>query len=657
MIASLVKKELRLQRSGLYIPFAFTLLGVLLFAVGIVAGFPVDDSQVLFVLPAALLIMTLLVLYPFMAGAATLAQERFHGTLEWQLVQPISRRRQWLAKVGTAALLVALASGVGLELVSIVFANGLLRMGPHPDSEMVSIFAVHNLLRGVPPVFLVLFFFSLGVYASTLAGDAFRAFVVSALLVAVTALLWWTADPLFVLAPILIGGTRFPHPWPVGFVYLALGVCAAVLAYFNAGIQRVGWRRLLAHLGLWALVIVIATELGLRGVYYVNFHARADTTVPGVTCLFNLGESRSPGPLVSLVTRLPGKSMMLGSVEWRDDGLAYQIRARWPMTVDLASGRVAAYPRYCQKYPSFQFMASDGSYFVINTNHGMMTPGFPFPFNHFRGLDGTLRGILQRRHDSTEIPMSSSWVEDFGIIDVSGRVEYLKRHSLQRILDDPPIIVAYTQLGTDLITPATDAPHLYHLIDQIERGRDSAAQFHVTADGRWYCKYNVQRDDPSIHLERIDHSETREISFPGKIVRLTQGRILPVSPDGRWLALHTRHADKGPYEICAYRLNTGATWRLGGQWAHDVEWDGSGTLAALLLNLDTGRGSLLLYRLANGGDALEALGSISLPGKDIYSIQFLDADTILASGPLSLWRIDLTKVQPEPLPQPVQISP
>jgi alpha-tubulin suppressor-like RCC1 family protein len=120
-LTALLNKELHLQQVSLLCAALF----VLLFVASAVAKR--SEIKVLeialheLVLGIAVMIW---VLMPFLVGAVTIAEERRLGILEWQQSLPVSRRRQFLAKLLPACLLsVALAAVLPWLLEALVYAS------------------------------------------------------------------------------------------------------------------------------------------------------------------------------------------------------------------------------------------------------------------------------------------------------------------------------------------------------------------------------------------------------------------------------------------------------------------------------------------------------------------------------------------------------
>jgi hypothetical protein len=103
----LVGKELRLQQMTFLIAGLFVA-----FYIGVVGWREPGQGRI-----SAVEVMTAInrMVVSLLAGSLASAEERHLGTIEWQLLLPISTLRQWMAKTGTA-LGVMLLLGVGLPI-------------------------------------------------------------------------------------------------------------------------------------------------------------------------------------------------------------------------------------------------------------------------------------------------------------------------------------------------------------------------------------------------------------------------------------------------------------------------------------------------------------------------------------------------------------
>jgi ABC-type transport system involved in multi-copper enzyme maturation permease subunit len=123
-LSALVAKEIHLQQM-VFVVTGLNTIGWAIFLllqryIPSLATFPVGAVLLLYCMGVAIMI-----------GALASAEERHHGTLDWQLLQPALAAQQWMVKVGVA-LGLALLLGVGLPVLLIqitpVEGFGSLRM-------------------------------------------------------------------------------------------------------------------------------------------------------------------------------------------------------------------------------------------------------------------------------------------------------------------------------------------------------------------------------------------------------------------------------------------------------------------------------------------------------------------------------------------------
>ncbi len=156
--AQLLRKELRLQ----VIPWFVAGIMVGLWLIWMILGWsrtPAPEFRQLDQVSGATLVASLLGVFLILGtSAASIAEERELGTLEWQLTQPISIRQQWWTKVAvTGALALGLGLGLPWLLLRIWFGAETLYEGwSHPGHHEVWAFVGGSTLL-----------LSLGLYASS----------------------------------------------------------------------------------------------------------------------------------------------------------------------------------------------------------------------------------------------------------------------------------------------------------------------------------------------------------------------------------------------------------------------------------------------------------------------------------------------------------
>ena len=155
-LGALVVKELHLQQLAMVV-VALNIIGwtTLILAqayIGMLSTFPAGPVMLLYSMGVAIMI-----------GALASAEERHHGTREWQLLQPSPAWQQWMVKVGVSFGL-ALLFSVGLPVL-------LIQLTPHESFRAIRI-------SGHLTVLVVLLTAS-SIYISSLCSSGVRAMVLS----------------------------------------------------------------------------------------------------------------------------------------------------------------------------------------------------------------------------------------------------------------------------------------------------------------------------------------------------------------------------------------------------------------------------------------------------------------------------------------------
>ncbi len=266
----LVKKELRLQQT------TFLIAG--LFVLAVVAASVVELVRVRGELSSRFYVEPLIFLQaliiPLLAGALCCAEERQHGTIEWQLVQPLAAWRQWLVKVGVALGLTELLA-VGLPLLLLLGSPFAEARHEFTDAWWVTSTVV--LLLG-----------GLAIYFSSLCQTTVRALlwtvaVASVALIAVATV----ANNFDRLGRTLMGestNAAVAGYALAGWVWLGLGAVALLALMVGCGFthfRRVdrSVRRVLGHVGWLSLAVAVWTAgylaLWLNARFAVNQHLLA----------------------------------------------------------------------------------------------------------------------------------------------------------------------------------------------------------------------------------------------------------------------------------------------------------------------------------------------------------------------------------------------
>jgi hypothetical protein len=191
-------------------------------------------------------------------GSLVSAEERQMGTLEWQLLAPVSTRQQWAIKVGVGALLAA-GLGLGLPLTLSLIAPVL-----RPGIEI-----------GAFGTLLVLLFAG-SVYVSSVSTSGVRALLVALPAMLMTAgVARWLLDVMYfaLLRPTNYSVFRLYRANPhyrnlVAWIWLGVTVALiagglVLLGYRNHRSADLPWRRVIGQVALLAAVGLLTLAAGM----------------------------------------------------------------------------------------------------------------------------------------------------------------------------------------------------------------------------------------------------------------------------------------------------------------------------------------------------------------------------------------------------------
>ena len=206
MILSLVKKEVHLQRSNILFALAVILIWCLDFLIVFLGDRPLGSKIIttgkltqiihyLFVLPC------LIVIFPMMIGATSVAQERKLGTFDFQSLLPVSRRMKWIAKTGVAVFLAFFLGGILAEILDgfIVMILQVEKIRPifGWENELFAPLRFRDLHIGI----FSIVFCSSGIYISSLSREPFRVLLLGAIPVLFIVVIQRVVDPSMMLIP------------------------------------------------------------------------------------------------------------------------------------------------------------------------------------------------------------------------------------------------------------------------------------------------------------------------------------------------------------------------------------------------------------------------------------------------------------------------
>lgn len=249
-LRALAAKDLRLQQlsfavAGLYLVGWATFLLVQRVTPAL-STFPMGAAMLLYCMGLAIMI-----------GALASAEERHHGTLDWQRLQPVPAWQQWMVKIGVT-FGVALPFGVGLPVL-------LIQLTPHDAFRAIQI-------SGDLAVLIVLLTAS-SLYISSLASTGVHALVLSVptgiavafFVQTVSGALGWVTLTLAgpSMADIVTGAVTPPSVHPADLAVFAARTLSLTLAplllwlgFVNHTSSERTARRVLRQIAAIALVIV-----------------------------------------------------------------------------------------------------------------------------------------------------------------------------------------------------------------------------------------------------------------------------------------------------------------------------------------------------------------------------------------------------------------
>lgn len=413
MFWALVKKEIRLQRSNILFAFAVILVWCLDFLLVFTGDRPLGSKilttgglvqivHYFFVLPC------LIVIFPMMVGAASVAQERKLGTLEWQATLPASQRMKWIAKTGAAVFLAFFLGGFLADILDGIIVLKL--RGENISPVFGNELPVALRLRSLHIAIFSIVFCSSGIYVSSLSPEPFRALILGAVPVLFIGFIQRIVDPSMML---------FPH-WdseifPSGYVfpsihYLEFTLFSLLLLYlglYNFASFDFKWKRVGFHAFLLLMFINLIGYFTLRlefdippieegnKTYTSGFTKLLDTQIP-IDVTRNHFYYMDRYWAQPFFYRIPESSSILIS-KWgkkdikRNDYSSRGNRGKI-MKINIDTGRVH---QYAGIYGIIEDIHPTGSFFIINPywnkrslilfDNGIYFPYLPRVSKYIRG--------------------------------------------------------------------------------------------------------------------------------------------------------------------------------------------------------------------------------------------------------------------------------
>lgn len=169
---ALVKKEIHLQAIPILLAMIYcVIVGILLIVHSMRANFMAESTDTGGICFSAATIC-LFALVPIMSGGSVAAEERAAGQLEWQLIQPLTARRQWRIKL-TVCFLVVLCAAVLLPLGTMFLVEKFGAKVEWPKDDGIWISLVCQFTMTI-----------LAIYASSFARTTVRALITAVGLIA-----------------------------------------------------------------------------------------------------------------------------------------------------------------------------------------------------------------------------------------------------------------------------------------------------------------------------------------------------------------------------------------------------------------------------------------------------------------------------------------
>ncbi|MBN1901871.1 hypothetical protein JW926_11165 [Candidatus Sumerlaeota bacterium] len=295
MFWNLVKKEMRLQRSNIYFAAAVFFIWSLGFLIVFLGDRPLGSKTIttgtlaqiihyIFTLPC------LIVIFPVMTGATSVAQERKLGTFDWQTTLPSSRRMRFTAKFGVPLFLSLIMGGMLMGIMDYLLVwnlrthNILWSLGKRDFTPLPF------RIKGLYPGIFALLLCAAGIYISSICKDPYKALISVFGFLALTIFTQRLIDPAGMLS--LLGETfpdQYVHPLIHYSRFLFLSFFLIWLGFCNFHPQLRKIKTFLFQVLLWILLINITGYITLVWEFNPGFSSEPETTsMPGFSKLLEL---------------------------------------------------------------------------------------------------------------------------------------------------------------------------------------------------------------------------------------------------------------------------------------------------------------------------------------------------------------------------------
>lgn len=551
MFSQLVKKEIRLQRSNILFALVVFLIWCLDFLFVFTGDRPLASNllttgtlaQVVhyfFVLPG------LIAIFPMMVGATSVAQERKLGTFDFQATLPASRRMNWIAKTGTA-------------LVLVIFAGGVLSW--ICDQILVWNFRIHDLswicgvtniapiplrFKGLFPGIFAIFFFSMGIYISSISRDSYRALMAGFGFLGLSFFAQRLIDPAGMLIPL---GGWFPdyfihHAAHYLTMFLLCGILLG-MSFINFNPQKTKKSIIFLQIFFWIFVVNITGYFTLHWEFRPGkLIEKESIPTPGFTKFVGSRDIEETFPII----RIPESTIVITSVHNKEDEKRYLDMEGFSrnhghiIEINFQTGKKRVIHGL---FGSITEIDPMGKYYTVKQEFGdrdyhVRKPGIVMP----AFLDERLRKIM----GSSEEPIIlnklfrpfDEYISGSMIIKTQhGEIVYHEIHNRYPMQEYENILVfrIFIQQEKEYITyilRKTGIPNTFELIDQYNGYHEF---FPFSNDGRWYAERRVgmpgecyksgfiedvpSEEETGVQIIRTDRATSYTISTDKKFVVLS----------------------------------------------------------------------------------------------------------------------------------------
>ena len=551
MISSLVKKEIRLQRGNILFALVVFLVWALDFLLVLTGNRPLSSrfittgtlAQIVhytFVLPC------LLVIFPILVGATTVAQERKMGLLDWQISLPPSRSLQWIVKTGVALFLALFLGGALFWILDRVIVWNL---GIHDMSWMwgeKNIVPVPLRFKGLWPGIFPILFFSMGMYLSSISREPYRALMASFGFLGLSFFAQRLIDPAGMLVPL---GKTFPvnfiHHYIYYFQIASLSLFLLGMGFINFRTHRSKKIQIILQILIWVFAI------NITGYFTLRTEFRAERTLderpvrtPGLSKLLGSRDLRFSSP----VYRIPGSPRIVTTITTDRDKLRFSEDAEFGWCGHIIEINVETEKRrgIFSLFGQIEEMDPKGRYYSVeqalekHTYH-VRKSGIVISAN----MDRKLQKILGASPEPLVSLEPSIYYKGGGPVrkmilkTPDGDIVYpdFNTYPWEKYGDIETYSKCLEKEGKfiTLLVRRTKYPDTFELIDK-KKGFFGPGAFPLSTDGKWYARnrwdYPKEWNE---WISRQESSSSREIGI--QIINTDRTTSYTIQPDEKFIVL------------------------------------------------------------------------------------------------------------------------